>query len=225
MTPHDADSPDPKRKGIAPIWHTCVLILIFVFLGVGEMAGSRPAAPPQPLPFYLGAIAFEWILFAYVWWGIRLRKYPLASLISRDRASKYGRDAAVGMAIWVLWYAVESLVALGLAAAGLANRNVQVRALLSDNGSAYRSHSFRDACQQMQIKHRRTRPYTPRTNGKAERFIQTALKEWAYREHWSSSEQRDAQLQPWADFYNHQRPHASLNMQTPNSRLPMVTTS
>ena len=106
-----------------------------------------------------------------------------------------------------------------------AQRKVQIRALLSDNGSAYRSHIFRDACNQMQIKHRRTRPYTPRTNGKAERFIQTALREWAYSHHWTNSEQRDATLQTWTDFYNHQRPHASLYLNPPSSRLPMETTS
>jgi transposase InsO family protein len=106
-----------------------------------------------------------------------------------------------------------------------ATRNVQVRALLTDNRSAYRSHKFRDVCAEMQIKHRRTRPYTPRTNGKAERFIQTALREWAYAQHWSSSEQRDAQLQTWTDFYNRERPHASLNNKPPLSRLGDVTTS
>jgi transposase InsO family protein len=106
-----------------------------------------------------------------------------------------------------------------------AERKVQIRALLTDNGSAYRSHKFRAVCDQMQLKHRRTRPYTPRTNGKAERFIQTALREWAYAEHWCSSEERDAQLQPWLDFYNHQRPHASLNHKPPSSRLGDATTS
>jgi transposase InsO family protein len=106
-----------------------------------------------------------------------------------------------------------------------AQRNVPIRALLTDNGSAYRSHLFRDACAQMQLKHRRTRPYTPRTNGKAERFIQTALKEWAYAQHWENSEDRDAQLQPWNDFYNNQRPHGSLNYNPPVSRLPHGTTS
>jgi transposase InsO family protein len=111
------------------------------------------------------------------------------------------------------------------AAAFFAQRNVQVRALLTDNGSAYRSHRFRAACAEMQLKHRRTRPYTPRTNGKAERFIQTALREWAYAQHWESSEQRDAKLQPWTDFYNHQRPHASLNDKPPVSRLGAGTTS
>lgn len=106
-----------------------------------------------------------------------------------------------------------------------AARNVPVRALLTDNGSAYRSHAFRAHCQQMQLKHRRTRPYTPRTNGKAERFIQTALREWAYAQHWDSSEQRDAQLQTWVDFYNQKRPHGSLNYNPPVSRLPDRTTS
>ena len=106
-----------------------------------------------------------------------------------------------------------------------AQHNVQVRALLSDNGSCYRSQKFRQACGQMQLKHRRTRPYTPRTNGKAERFIQTALREWAYATHWQNSDQRDHQLQPWTDFYNQLRPHASLNHNTPSSRLPMSTTS
>jgi transposase InsO family protein len=111
------------------------------------------------------------------------------------------------------------------AAGFFAERNVQIRQLLTDNGSAYRSHRFRAACEQMQLKHRRTRPYTPRTNGKAERFIQTALREWAYREHWLSSEERDAQLQPWVDFYNMQRPHGSLNFKPPISRLDNATTS
>jgi transposase InsO family protein len=106
-----------------------------------------------------------------------------------------------------------------------AQRNVTIRALLTDNGSAYRSHKFREVCAEMQLKHRRTRPYTPRTNGKAERFIQTALREWAYAQHWDSSEQRDAQLQPWADFYNHQRPHGSLDYKPPVSRLGDGTTS
>ena len=111
------------------------------------------------------------------------------------------------------------------ATAFFAERNVQIRALLTDNGSAYRSHRFRAVCDQMQLKHRRTRPYTPRSNGKAERFIQTALREWAYAEHWSSSQERDDQLQPWTDFYNHQRPHGSLDYKPPISRLGDGTTS
>ena len=77
-----------------------------------------------------------------------------------------------------------------------AAHGIGVRALLTDNGSSYRLQQFRQACQRMQLKHRRTRPYTPRTNGKSERFIQTALHEWAYAKHWTNSEQRDACLKP-----------------------------
>jgi transposase InsO family protein len=106
-----------------------------------------------------------------------------------------------------------------------ATHGIGVRALLTDNGSSYRSTLFRHACQQMAIQHRRTRPYTPRTNGKAERFIQTALREWAYAQHWSDSEQRDAHLQPWTDHYNHHRPHGSLNYKPPISRSDSGTTS
>jgi len=100
-----------------------------------------------------------------------------------------------------------------------------VRALLTDNGSSYRSTHFRQACQQMQLKHSRTRPYTPRTNGKAERFIQTALREWARAKHWTNSDERDAHLQPWTHFYNHQRPHGSLAYKPPISRSENGTTS
>jgi transposase InsO family protein len=106
-----------------------------------------------------------------------------------------------------------------------ASHGIGVRALLTDNGSSYRSTEFRLACQQMQLKHRRTRPYTPRTNGKAERFIQTALREWAYAKHWTDSQQRDACLKPWTDYYNHQRPHGSLNYNPPISRSEAGTTS
>ena len=106
-----------------------------------------------------------------------------------------------------------------------ATHGIGVRALLTDNGSSYRSAQFRQACQNMQIKHHRTRPYTPRTNGKAERFIQTALREWAYAQHWFDSEQRDAHLQPWTDYYNHERPHGSLNYRPPISRSDSGTTS
>lgn len=121
MPPPGADSAEPAHRAIAPIWHTGVFIALFLALGIGEAAGSRTASPPRALPFYLGAIAFEWLLFAYVWWGIRPRRYPLAALVSRGRAARYGRDVWVGIVIWCLWYAVESVVALALAAVGVTN--------------------------------------------------------------------------------------------------------
>jgi transposase InsO family protein len=114
---------------------------------------------------------------------------------------------------------------LNAAVGFFATHGIGVRALLTDNGSSYRSQQFRHACQQIAIKHNRTRPYTPRTNGKAERFIQTALREWAYAKHWTDSEQRDAHLQPWIDYYNRVRPHGSLNYKPPISRSDVGTTS
>jgi transposase InsO family protein len=107
-----------------------------------------------------------------------------------------------------------------------AQHGITVRALLTDNGSSYRSHRFRRQCTQSGLKHHRTRPYTPRTNGKAERFIQTALREWVYAQHWDNSDQRDAQLPAWLDYYNLLRPHGSLGYAPPISRAsPVGTTS
>ncbi len=121
---------------------------------------------------------------------------------------------------------VETTVAFLAAATDFfATHGIGVRALLTDNGSSYRFAQFHQACQNLQIKHRRTWPYTPRTNGKAERFIQTALSEWAYAQHWSDSEQRDVYLQPWTDFYNRERPHGNLNYKPPISRSDSGTTS
>lgn len=100
-----------------------------------------------------------------------------------------------------------------------------IRRLLTDNGHSYRSHLFRAACTQLGIQQRFTRPYTPRTNGKAERFIQTALREWAYARHYASSEARDQQLSLWLKHYNFSRPHASLGYAPPISRTPAGTTS
>ena len=100
-----------------------------------------------------------------------------------------------------------------------------MRQVLTDNGSCYQSLAFREICQRHGIRHRRTRPYTPRTNGKAERFIQTALREWAYATHWRDSTERNLALLPWNDYYNHHRPHGSLNYQPPISRSETRTTS
>jgi transposase InsO family protein len=106
-----------------------------------------------------------------------------------------------------------------------ARHGIRVRALLTDNGSSYRSHHFRRACGELGLQHRRTRPYSPQTNGKAERFIQTALREWAYSTHWPDSEQRNLALAPWTDYYNHERPHGSLQYQPPISRSDTGTMS
>ncbi len=96
-----------------------------------------------------------------------------------------------------------------------------IRRVLTDNGSCYRDGHFRMLLHQQHIKHRFTRPYTPRTNGKAERYIQTALREWAYARTYQNSEQRQQQLEPWIHDYNFHRQHASLNHNTPASRAGM----
>ena len=94
-----------------------------------------------------------------------------------------------------------------------------VHRILTDNGACYRSKRFRAACRSRGITHRFTRPYSPQTNGKAERFIQTALREWAYAEEYASSEQRKERLPEWLQAYNYLRPHGSLNDQPPVSAL------
>ncbi len=96
---------------------------------------------------------------------------------------------------------------------------VPIRRLLTDNGSAYRSHLFARNCQQAGLRHSRTRPYRPRTNGKAERFIQTALREWAYGRPYPSSLDRTQMLPRWLHFYNQHRPHSALGGLPPLSRV------
>jgi transposase InsO family protein len=103
-----------------------------------------------------------------------------------------------------------------------ARRGIRVERVMTDNGSAYVSHRFRQACARHRARHLRTRPYRPQTNGKAERFIQTLLREWAYATPYSSSWRRTRALRPWLQYYNAERPHAALCYQSPASRLPRV---
>jgi transposase InsO family protein len=95
---------------------------------------------------------------------------------------------------------------------------IHFKAVLTDNGSAYRSRLFAAACRALGLKHRFTRPYTPQTNGKAERFIRTALQEWAYARTYHNSQERSSNLLPWLHEYNWHRPHAALNQNSPISR-------
>lgn len=110
---------------------------------------------------------------------------------------------------------------LDRAMAWFGQKGVLVEGLLTDNGSCYRSRIFSAACAASGLKHHRTRPYRPRTNGKAERFIQTLLREWAYKRPYSTSYQRTKRLETFLRYYNQQRPHASLNRKPPASRLPI----
>jgi transposase InsO family protein len=99
---------------------------------------------------------------------------------------------------------------------------VTVTRVMTDNGSCYKSFAFRDACRELGIKHIRTKPYTPRTNGKAERFIQTALREWAYAQAYPTSDRRAEELPIWLHQYNWHRPHGGIKSQTPISRLGLT---
>jgi transposase InsO family protein len=128
---------------------------------------------------------------------------------SRIAFSRILPDEKTGSAIAFLQAALTYYASLGITAARV----------MTDNGSCYRAFAFRDACREHGLKHIRTRPYTPKTNGKAERFIQTALREWAYAQAYSTSNHRAAELPYWLHRYNWHRPHGSLQSQTPISRL------
>jgi transposase InsO family protein len=116
----------------------------------------------------------------------------------------------------------RALTAIGFlrrAAAHFASYGMTVEQLITDNGSAYRSTVHAIACRALGIRHLRTRPYRPQTNGKAERFIRTMLGGWAYGALYRDSHQRTAALNGWLDFYNRQRPHGALSHKPPIARL------
>ena len=99
---------------------------------------------------------------------------------------------------------------------------IGIQRLLTDNGSCYRSKLFNRLCAQLGIKHQYTRPYRPQTNGKAERFIQTMLREWAYGRCYDTSDRRRDILYHWLLHYDFHRRHSSLGGQPPISRAPGV---
>ena len=98
---------------------------------------------------------------------------------------------------------------------------VRVERVMTDNGSSFRSHRYAKALRRLKIKHLRTRPYTPRTNGKAERFVQTSLREWAYARAYNTSDERAAELPLWLHRYNWHRPHGSLGAKPPCMDAPV----
>ena len=114
--------------------------------------------------------------------------------------------------------AVSSIDFLHRATSWFRHVGIHIRQVLTDNGPCFYRLQFGGACQALGIKPRHTRPYRPQTNGKAERFIQTAIREWAYARRYETSAQRLQHLQPWTHQYNWHRPHASLNQMPPISR-------
>jgi transposase InsO family protein len=131
---------------------------------------------------------------------------------SRVAFSKIMKTERKGSAVAFLKAAVAYYASLG----------VTVERVMTDNGSCYRSSAFAKACRRLRLKHIRTKPYTPRTNGKAERFIQTSLREWAYARAYLNSKQRANQLPFFMHRYNWHRPHASIGAKPPITRLGLT---
>jgi transposase InsO family protein len=111
---------------------------------------------------------------------------------------------------------------LKAALAYYASLGINIERVMTDNGSCYKSFAFRRACKRLKLRHIRTKPYMPKTNGKAERFIQTSLREWAYAHAYQNSRQREDQLPTWLHRYNWHRPHAGIDGRTPISRLSLT---
>lgn len=130
---------------------------------------------------------------------------------SRVAYAELAADETVGSAIAFLEATVAYYAKLGIV----------IRRVMTDNGSAFVSHAFGQALDRLGLRHIRTRPYTPRTNGKAERFIQSALREWAYAFVYRHSDERAGMLDHWLHHYNWHRPHSSLNDMPPATRLPL----
>ena len=171
-------------------------------------------------------------------WLCRWRSEGSAGLENRssrprsldDGASRFWKDAAArlrreyrltGEEIADKLRMARSTVAGWLTGMGLGG--VRVERVMTDNGSGYVSRLFRKVLRMLGIRHIRTRPYTPKTNGKAERFIQTMLREWAYAIPFQSSDRRVADLPRWLAWYNQHRPHASLAKRTPAQALAGTT--
>ena len=107
------------------------------------------------------------------------------------------------------------------AVAWFASLGVRTERVMSDNGSCYVANAFNSCCEELGVRHLRTRPYRPRTNGKAERFIQTLLREWAYAKPFKTSRGRRLALRPWLRYYNRVRPHGSLDYEAPMTRIEL----
>jgi transposase InsO family protein len=131
---------------------------------------------------------------------------------SRIAFSRVMKDEKKASAIAFLKAAVAYYASLG----------VTIERVMTDNGSCYRSKAFGRACKKLGLKHIFTRPYTPKTNGKAERFIQTSLREWAYARAYNTSDERTAELPRWLHRYNWHRPHGSIDSKPPISRLGLT---
>ena len=217
----------PMRR-IAEIVHLSVATLSRVLARLG-LSSLKALAPRQPVVRYEHEAPGELL---------HMDTKKLACIVRPGhRVTGDLRDTVVGagwevahVAIddhsrvgFVQMYADEkkqSAVAfLGAAVAHYEALGVRIKRLITDNGSAYRSQLFARTCKALGIKHTFTRPYRPQTNGKAERFIQTCLREWAYVRVWANSAERTAGLPAFLHYYNTRRPHSALGNKPPVSRL------
>ena len=115
--------------------------------------------------------------------------------------------------------AAAAAVVLRNAVAWFAERGINVERVLSDNGSAYKSHLWRDTCAELGIAVKKTRPYRPQTNGKIERFHRSMAEGWAFKKFYNSESARRAALPAWIHEYNHHRPHSAVGKAAPITRL------
>src|SRR3954468_18128450 len=196
--------------------------------------------PPEPVNRYERSAPGELIHIDIKKLG-RIHNGPGKRFTGRRRHSRYKTDAAGVQRQAIGWEYVHvaiddysrlayaevltdekastAIAFLKRAVAFFAAHGITVERVMTDNGPAYTSGPHRLACAELGIRHLRTQPYRPRTNGKAERFIQTMLRRWAYRRPYSSSAERTAALGTWLDHYNFARPHGSLSHKPPGSRL------
>jgi transposase InsO family protein len=154
-------------------------------------------------------------------WPNSLSAGPDSPAFSRPPNRGHSNDATRLAYVEVLEdeKAITAAGFLRRAVAHFAAHGIRVERVMTDNGSADIGLAHRLACKTLALKHIRTRPYRPRTNGKAERFIRTLLAGWAYGAIYRDSDERRAALAGWLDYYTRRRPHGSLNRQTPLERL------
>jgi transposase InsO family protein len=134
-----------------------------------------------------------------------------------DDASRYAvvvpvADERGESASWAVEQAISQFAEVG----------IRIERMLTDNGPSYLSHAYRDVLERFEIRHKRTRPFRPQTNGKAERFIQTLLNEWAYARPYRSNGDRLHALRQFVDFYNHGRPHTAIGGLVPRTAVNNV---
>ena len=185
---------------------------------------DRPAAP-RSIPRRTGEDRVQAIAALR---RLRMSGPEIAEVLSMPRSTVSAILARASCCISTSrsWPGSITLATVSPAAAGarrpashFASYGIRVERVMTDNGPAYRSAVHALACRALRIRHLRTRPYRPRTNGKAERFIRTMLAGWAYGAIYGGSEERQRALPGWLAFYNRQRPHGSLGRQAPIERL------